>query len=92
MRQPKPKTHTLKVWREFFDALADGTKTFEVREDDRSFAVGDTLLLREWDPVPFNGAHGGDFTGRDLARTITFKLPGGKFGIDPRFCVLGLSR
>jgi len=85
------KTHTLKVLREFFDDLMDGSKTFEVRQDDRSFAVGDTLLLKEWDPKPHELSWG-DYTGRELSRRITYKLPGGKFGIDPRFCVLGLGK
>jgi hypothetical protein len=44
--------HDLKVWTEFFDAILDGRKTFEVRNArDRCFAVGDVLRLREWTPA-----------------------------------------
>jgi Domain of unknown function (DUF3850) len=42
--------HELKVWPEYFEALVEGRKTFELRKDDRGFAVGDVLDLREWKP------------------------------------------
>ena len=42
--------HELKIWPEFFEPVASGVKTFEVRRDDRGFAVGDRLRLREWEP------------------------------------------
>lgn len=42
-------THALKTAPEHFQALMDGTKTAELRKDDRGFAVGDVLLLCEWD-------------------------------------------
>lgn len=78
-------THELKILPEFFDAVATGAKPFEVREDDRNFAVGDTLRLREWSPSL------GGYTGRALARTITYKLPVGRCGIEPGYCVLGIG-
>lgn len=44
-------THELKIAPAYFQALMDGTKTDELRrEDDRTFAVGDVLVLREWKP------------------------------------------
>ncbi len=42
--------HELKTWPEFFSALVSGEKTAEIRKDDRPFAVGDILWLREWCP------------------------------------------
>lgn len=50
----------LKSWPEFFQAVLDGTKTFEIRKNDRDFQVGDMLLLREFQPCP--RCHG---TGRE---------------------------
>lgn len=37
--------HNLKIDRRWFDAVIDGSKRAEVRRADRSFAVGDELLL-----------------------------------------------
>jgi hypothetical protein len=82
------KTHELKVWPEFFEALADGSKPFEVRRDDRAYEVGDWLHLREW-------KHPDDrYTGRELHRQVTYvlrpHLPG-QFGLRAGFVVLGLG-
>lgn len=44
------QTHDLKTWPSFFADIMSGAKTFELRRDDRGFAVGDILHLREWDP------------------------------------------
>jgi hypothetical protein len=41
--------HVLKTWPEPFAAVWRGDKTAELRKDDRSFSVGDSILLREWD-------------------------------------------
>ena len=42
--------HELKCWPEPFEQMSSGAKTAEFRRDDRGFAVGDMLLLREWHP------------------------------------------
>lgn len=61
--------HELKTWPEFFQAIVDGRKNFEVRRDDRGFQAGDTVWLKEWDP-----SHGGRYTGRDLKAVIGYVL------------------
>jgi hypothetical protein len=43
--------HHLKVWPEFYKMLDDGSKTWEVRYDDRGYAVKDILVFHEWDPM-----------------------------------------
>lgn len=45
------KRHELKTLPVYFDAVARGDKTFEVRKNDRDFQTGDTLVLREFDPA-----------------------------------------
>ncbi len=57
--------HRLKTWPGFFAGLMDGTKTAEVRRNDRHFQVGDVLLLREFD------AEEDTYTGRFVRRTIS---------------------
>lgn len=38
-------THRLKVLIKYADAIMDGTKTFEVRKNDRNFKVGDKIVF-----------------------------------------------
>lgn len=78
------KQHILKTWPEYFKEVQSGTKTFEVRKNDRDFLVGDILELQEWDPQ--NKWYTGNFT----LKQICYKLEGGQFGIEKGFCVLGL--
>ena len=40
--------HTVKCWTEFFDALENGSKTAEIRYNDRDYQKGDTLKIRAW--------------------------------------------
>jgi hypothetical protein len=77
--------HELKCWPEFFSAVARKTKPFEVRKADRVYAVGDALVLREWDPAT------GLYTSQETARRVIYVLPGGQFGIESGYVVLGLE-
>lgn len=43
--------HELKIWPQYYCRVANGTKTFEVRKNDRGFQPGDTVILKEYDPT-----------------------------------------
>lgn len=62
--------HELKVWPTYFEAIMDGSKTFEVRLSDRNYNAGDTLHLREYDPATKG------YTGREITVEVTYKLGG----------------
>lgn len=62
----EPKQHELKTWSYYFERILDGTKTFEIRRNDRDFRVGDVLWLRE----SVEGRAG--FTGRSLQKRVVF--------------------
>jgi len=68
------RTHELKTWPVYYDAIAEGQKQFELRIDDRrgGFHVGDVLVLREWDPEPPHGP--GSYSGRSLERVVTYVM------------------
>lgn len=72
-----PTLHALKIWPEYFEAVLDGRKRFEIRRDDRGYKVGDVLNLREWDPAKER------YTGRMLDASVTYLLqpdPGDRTG------------
>ena len=79
--------HDLKCWPPVFQDMVDGRKPFEFRKDDRHFAVGDMLNLREWVPYDMDGV----FTGRKLAVVVTYKIDGGQFGIPEGYCIMAVS-
>lgn len=53
----KPKTtkfvarvHTLKTWPEYWELIAAGKKTADLRIADRPFLEGDYIVFEKWDP------------------------------------------
>jgi hypothetical protein len=87
------REHDLKTWPEPFQAVLDGCKRYEVRVDDRGFAVGDMLVLREWDPdndyMPL--VDRSRYTGRTLRARVTYKTPGGAWGLPKELCVMSIE-
>lgn len=45
--------HELKTWPEFFEAMHNASKTFELRYNDRNYQSGDMLYLREFQPCRY---------------------------------------
>lgn len=67
--------HFLKILPEYYRAVIERRKTFEVRKNDRPFAVGDIIVLQEYDPDYIN-----KYTGRECRCVITYILN------DPNYC------
>jgi hypothetical protein len=84
--------HTVKSWPQFFSAVSAGTRTHELRRNDRGYNVGDILELREFDPGP------GVYTGRTCAVRVTaltsFSEPCAvsQEALHPEFCILSVRR
>lgn len=58
--------HELKILPDYFKAILDGKKNFEVRKNDRKFKVGDYLALNEYVE--------GMYTGRSVLMHVTYIL------------------
>ncbi|BDR73357.1 hypothetical protein K144316041_23680 [Clostridium tetani] len=96
------KTHELKIWPEYFKAVKNGTKTFELRKNDRDFKVGDILVLKEWKPGLIDSTgleeiviEEQGYTGRKIEKKISFILNGGQFitkgsGLRKGWVILGI--
>lgn len=89
--------HELKTVNRYWDAVAAGTKTFEVRRNDRAFQTGDVIVLTRttetgnYDTRLQDRSTTGAFAKSQISFRITYLLQGGQFGIDPAYCVLGLG-
>ncbi|MBO4889871.1 MAG: DUF3850 domain-containing protein [Lachnospiraceae bacterium] len=77
------KIHELKILPEYFRAVTNREKQFELRKDDRNFKVGDLIVLKEWD--------GNEYTGRQAGLyIITYILRDcEEYGLKDGYCILG---
>lgn len=78
------KSHNLKLYLEYYQAIERGEKTFEVRYNDRKYEVGDTLILSAWDPTARKYLN----ENKPLFREVTYVLK--KFGMKEGYVCLGL--
>ena len=79
------KTHRLKTWPIYFERVLNGTKTFEIRKNDRDFQAGDLVRLLEFSPDDNIG-----YTGRELSFQIGYVFNNEDFGIQKGYCVFSL--
>lgn len=76
-------THELKILPQYYQAVIDGRKTFELREDDRGYKEGDNIHFREWT---------GQYTGREAIRHIPYILRDcPEYGLKQGYCILALE-
>lgn len=86
--------HRLKIEPAYFDRLKDGSKTHEVRRNDRDYQTGDTITVGRCLPeYATEGPCLGECPDAEtLIFEITHVLPGdGRFGVMPGYCVLSLK-
>ena len=82
--------HELKSWPDIFSAIINGSKCHELRMNDRHFAVGDTVLLREYDPTTKQ------YTGRTATVLITYMTSTGQpcalseQALHAEYCILSI--
>ena len=78
--------HELKELPLYFDAVANGSKTFELRRGDRDFHIGDFIALNEW-------TERDGYTGRALLARITYMLYIDRIiGANTGYVVLSIER
>ena len=90
--------HELKIFPKYFEAVQDGSKTFEIRKADRDFKVGDILVLKEFKSrlIDCTGyeevvIEEGGYTGRKIAKRISYILEGGQYGLRKGYSILALG-
>lgn len=82
----EPRVHYLKTWPEYYKAVIEGRKRFELRRADRPFRVGDLVCLKEY------RGDIDEFSGRYTVRRITYIMEGdGSFALRDGYCVLGIG-
>ena len=77
--------HKLKTWAEYFKVIINGSKTFELRKNDRDFKVGDRLDLMEYDPKTQS------FTGNHCQRFVSYIIGDNPFVNLNGYVILGLA-
>jgi len=81
------KIHSLKTWPCSFDPIRAGLKTFDFRENDRDFQVGDTLVFARYNP------HTSSYTGEVVVATVTYIIMGGDVpGLPEGYCIMQIEK
>ncbi|OMG89509.1 hypothetical protein BIZ92_24280 [Achromobacter xylosoxidans] len=88
---PALQYHILKTDPAVFQAVLSGAKTFEIRLNDRGFAVGDVLGLRETKHTGAEMRAGAplEYTGRECQRFVSHVLTG--YGLAEGWCCLSFK-
>ena len=76
--------HELKTINPYYNDIDMGTKTFEVRKNDRNFKVGDLMILREY-------LQQGIYSGKSITCIITYVLDNPEY-CKEKYAVLGFKK
>ena len=84
--------HELKTDPEAFDAVANGTKTFEIRKSDRPFARLDVLHLRRTSYSGQQMAEGAplEYNGPEAVLRVVGIMQGPIYGLQDGWCILSI--
>ncbi|HEY9792106.1 MAG TPA: DUF3850 domain-containing protein [Candidatus Obscuribacterales bacterium] len=83
-----PKLHQLRTESEFYKAIENGSKRFEIRQNDRNFKPNDYLRLDEIAVDPDNGR--GTYTGQSLIARVGYVMADERF-VKAGYCVMQLK-
>lgn len=85
--------HELKTDPEVFDAVIAGTKTFEIRKNDRNFQVGDELVLRQTKHTGEEMAGGAplEYTGSFWTVPVIGIMHGPMYGLSDGWCIMSIT-
>ncbi len=79
------KLHNLKIKEEYFEAILQGKKTFELRKNDRDYQVGDLIHFIKTDGLEYFGHS------KDVFR-ITYILTNvQEYGLDKDYCIFSIK-
>lgn len=83
--------HTVRSWAHFFDAIAAGKKTHDLRKDDRNYQVGDVLRLERFDNI--NGHATGETVDVDVTYITNRNAPCAFSSsvVEPGYCILSIQ-
>lgn len=77
--------HELRCWPEHYAPVDSGAKTVELRLNDRNYQVGDTLHLREYEPIERH------YTGRASFYRVTHIVQGGPW-LTPGYVAMSIRK
>lgn len=77
--------HHLKILPEYFIEVIKGTKTFELRQNDRDYKIGDKIMLHEITP------NNDQDTGYYCSVEILYILPRYDMALINNYCILAIK-
>ncbi len=82
--------HRLKTLQPYFADVKNGTKTFELRKNDRNYNIGDTLVLEEL--IDNGNIFAERYSGQVIRKRVSYILKNcPEFGLQEDYCILGIS-
>lgn len=82
------KLHTLKIKEEYYWEILKGSKTFELRKNDRDYQVGDLILFTDLSGELLN-----QYSDIQPIFVITYILENvPQYGLKDGYCILGIKR